>query len=187
MAKLQNRRKGFKESWRKTLVSLKKRPHNIPLVMMVITFLVFSLNLTKVSNTTAVVNKQPMGLCAFIVMLFSILAFVSFLNAYPKRQKPRIAMVVILYVLLVACIVSDFIYLTKINEGLATIQINNARLFIPQCKTVLTIHIIMLIICLILIITIPVYGKLLNKIDTSVKLEGNEDIKIELADDDSTK
>jgi len=182
----EKRNKGFKESWRKFIVSLKKRPHNIPMCMMVIAFIVYSFNLTKISNTTAVVNKPLMGLCEFIIMLFSILAFVCFLNAYPKRQKPILPMVILLYALQLIIIGADVIYLGRINEGLQSIQITDARAFIPQAKSILTVHIIMVIITVILIALIPVLGKMLNKIDTSVKLSDNDDVEIELTDEDDS-
>ena len=176
--------KGFKESWRKFIVSLKKRPHNIPLCMMAIAFVVYSFNLTKISNTTAVINKPFMGLCEFMIMLFSILAFVVFLNAYPKRQKPILPMVILLYALQLIVAASDVVYLGKISEGLQTIQVNASRQFIPQAQSMLTVHIVLVALTIVLIALIPVLGKMLNKIDTSVKLAENEDVEIELVDTD---
>ncbi|MBQ3962518.1 MAG: hypothetical protein II678_03125 [Erysipelotrichaceae bacterium] len=183
----EKKNKGFKESWRKFIVSLKKRPHNIPLCMMVIAFIVYSFNLTKISNTTAVVNQTYMGLCEFVIMLFSVLAFVCFLNAYPKRQKPIVPMVILLYVLEIIILIADIVYISKINAGLQTIQINASRQFIPQAKSMLTVHIVLVVISIILIALIPVIGKALNKIDTSVTLAGNDDVAIELTDDDEAE
>ncbi len=184
MAKKRN--KGFKESWRKFIVSLKKRPHNIPMCMMIIAFVVYSFNLTKVSNTTAVVNKPMMGLSEFIIMLFSILAFVAFLNAFPKRKKPILPMVILLYVMQIAIAGCDLVYIGKINEGLASIQINKDRMFIPQARSMLMIHIVLVVLTIVLIALIPVLSKLLNKIDTSVDLGENEDVNIELVDEEDT-
>lgn len=178
----EKRNKGFKESWRKFIVSLKKRPHNIPLCMMAIAFVVYSFNLTKVSNTTAVVNRPLMGLCEFVIMLFSILGFIAFLNAYPKRQKPVLPMVVLLYLLQIIVLGADVLYLTRIQEGLSTIQITAARQFIPKTQSMLMVHIVLVVISIILITLIPVIGKALNKIDTSVKLAENKDVEIELTD-----
>ena len=183
----EKKNKGFKESWRKFIVSLKKRPHNIPLCMMAIAFVVYSFNLTKISNTTAVVNQTYMGLCEFVIMLFSVLAFVCFLNAYPKRQKPIVPMVILLYVLEIIILIADVVYISKINAGLQTIQINASRQFIPQAKSMLTVHIVLVVISIVLITLIPVIGKALNKIDTSVTLAGNDDVAIELTDDDEAE
>jgi len=179
----ERRKKDFKETKRKFIVSLKKRPHNIPLFMMVIAFLTYSLNLTKVSNTTAVINRPYMGLCEFVIMLFSILAFVVFLNAYPKRQKPILPMVILLYLLQGIIAGADFMYLKRIQEGLQTLEVTSARQFIPQAQTMLMVHIVMVVITVILIALIPVLGKQLNKIDTSVALAENKDVNIELTDE----
>ena len=183
----EQRNKGFKETKRKFIVSLKKRPHNIPLTMMVIAYVVYSFNLTKISNTTAVVNRPGMGLCEFCIMLFSLLAFVCFINAYPKRKKPIVPMVFLLYVLEGITLASDIIYLSKINEGLQSIQITAARSFIPQAKSMLMVHMILVVLTIVLIALIPVLGRMLNKIDTSIKLAENEDVEIELADDEDAE
>ncbi len=183
----EKRNKGFAESRRKFIVSLKKRPHNIPLCMMVIAFVVYSFNLTKVSNTTAVINKPLMGLCEFVIMLASILAFVAFLNAYPKRQKPILPMVILLYLLEVIVAGGDVIYLSKISEGLQTIQVNASRAFIPKAQSMLTVHIVLVCLSIVLIALIPVIGKALNKIDTSIAIAENEDVQIELTSDDEAE
>ena len=151
--------------------------------MMAIAFVVYSFNLTKISNTTAVINRPMMGLCEFVIMLFSILAFVCFLNAYPKRQKPILPMVILLYLLQAIIIAADFMYLKRIQEGLKSIEITAARMFIPKAQAMLTVHIVLVIITVILIALIPVLGKLLSKIDTSVTLAENKDVNIELTDD----
>ncbi|MDO4197598.1 MAG: hypothetical protein Q4D13_01245 [Erysipelotrichaceae bacterium] len=182
--KAETRKKDFNETKRKFIVSLKKRPHNIALVMMAITFIVYSFNLTKISNTTAIVNKQPMGLCSFVTMLFSMLAFVCFLNAYPKRQPVNVPMMLLMYLMQILVIVADVIYIGKINEGLQTIQITSARICIPQAKTMLIIHIVLSVISVITIALIPTMGKMLSKIDTSVEIAGNDDVgNIELSED----
>ena len=180
----EKRKKGFAESKRKFIVSLKKRPHNIPLCMMAIAFIVYSFNLTKISNTTAVINRPLMGLCEFVIMLFSILAFVAFLNAYPKRQKPILPMVILLYALEIIVAGADVLYLRRISEGLQSIQINASRQFIPQAQSMLTVHIVLVVLSIVLIALIPVIGKALNKIDTSVAIAENEDVQIELVSDD---
>jgi len=56
-------------------------------------------------------------------------------------------------------------------------------MFIPQAQSMLTVHIVLVIISVVLIALIPVIGKMLNKIDTSVKLGENKDVKIELTDE----
>ena len=176
-------KKSRSESRRKFIVSLKKRPHNIPFVFMIITFVVYSFNLTKISNTTATINKPLMGLSEFCIMLLSILAFVCFLNAFPHRQKPRKPMLALLYILEGIVAACDLIYINRINEGLQIVKIKPSTMFIPQAKTILTIHLILVVISILLIALIPVLKKQLAKIDTSVKLAENSDIgNIELTE-----
>ena len=182
MVEAKKEKVSFKERKRKFIVSLKKRPHNIALVMMGLTFIIYSFNLTKISDTTATINKTPMGFCEFVTMLFSILAFVAFLNAFPKRQKPVTAMVIVLYVMLLACIVCDAIYFMKIQEGLAALK--KVPDSVSTAQILIIVHIVMLALTVVLTALIPVIGKAINKIDTSIDLHENSDIdKIELSSD----
>ena len=96
----------MKEMIRKFLVSLKKNPQVIPLLAHTVAFGIYSLNLTVVSNTTAKIYGPHMGLCSFVTMLLSILAYVCMFSAYPKRKKPNwimIAMILIMYGITIFC------------------------------------------------------------------------------------
>ena len=53
------------EFFRKILVSLKRRPQMIPFLVLIISFLVYSLNLTHISDTTAKIQGVGMGLCQY--------------------------------------------------------------------------------------------------------------------------
>ena len=90
MPKAKKMNGGVKEFFRKKIVTLKRKPQMIPLVVLAIGFLVYSLNLTHVSDTTAKIQLAGMGLSGFCTMLFSMLSFVCFLNAYPHRKKTNI-------------------------------------------------------------------------------------------------
>jgi TM2 domain-containing membrane protein YozV len=92
-------------------------------------------------------------------------------------------MVILLYLLQGIIAGADFMYLKRIQEGLQTLEVTSARQFIPQAQTMLTVHIVMVVITVILIALIPVLGKQLNKIDTSVALAENKDVNIELTDE----
>ena len=61
---------GIKEFFRKLIVSLKRRPQIIPMIMLGISFVYYSLNLMNVSDTTAKIQGPGMGLCGFVTMLF---------------------------------------------------------------------------------------------------------------------
>lgn len=173
-------RRGFKEFVRKFFVGLKRNPQNLSMVMMLVAFVVYSLNLTGISNTTAKVGLPNMGQCEFLTMLLGILAFVSFLNAFPRREKPKIAMIALTLIMLAVCVVADIIYRTRIHEALtrsdSPIVIAEDTAFIPKTESILMVHIILLIVCIALIVLLPVYSKLIKKINTSIDVAGNEDI-----------
>ena len=48
--------KGFSEFIRKRIVALKRKPQTIALIAFALAFLYYSLNLTKISDTTAYIN-----------------------------------------------------------------------------------------------------------------------------------
>jgi lysylphosphatidylglycerol synthetase-like protein (DUF2156 family) len=178
-------KKGIKEFFRKFIVSLKKRTTKIPQFVLIVAFIVYAFSLSTISNTTAYVNKTPMGLCSFVVMLLSVLGFVSSLNAFPVRAKPKILMVILMYVMEVVLIGADIWYFIKIQEGLRENTYTAAALAaINSAKVVIIAHIILVAITILLFALVPVIRKLLNKIDTSVDLGENEDMKkIELEDE----
>ncbi len=175
--------KNLKESFRKLLVSLKRSPQNIVFVMLLVSFVQYSLNLTSISNTTAQLMRPNMGLCSFIIMLFSTLSIVCFLNSFPKRQKPRWIMVALYVVMVCVVIVCDMMYNDAITKALATGYFDDYE-FIPVAKTTVVTNVVLLGITLFLTATMPIYGKLLKKVDTSIQLEYTDtSAKVELADE----
>lgn len=187
-------RRGFKEFVRKFFVSLKRNPHNIAMLMMLVTYVFYSLNLTHISDTTAYVNRSNMGQCQFVAMLLGILSFVSFLRAFPRREKPKIVMIGLTVLMLAATTFTEFVYSTRINSALNDPKftvtekdgsLNAAGRAIYATQPIVTIHIIFLIICIGLIVALPVYSKLLKKINTSIDVAGNENMAtIDMASDD---
>ncbi len=174
-------KKGIKEFFRKFFVSLKRSPQNIALVALLVAFLVYSLNLTHIADTTARINLPNMGQCEFAAMLFSILAFVVFLRAFPKRQKPHKIMVGLLFFMFALLIFVDVVYLMRITEALtradnpAVITVDTA--FIAIANNAVVAHIICVGICAVLTAALPLYGKLLKKINTSIDVEGNGEME----------
>ncbi len=166
---------GFKEFVRKKIVSLKRKPQTIPMIALVIAFLVYSLNLTHVSDTTAKIQLSGMGLSGFCTMLFSILAFVCFLNAYPHRKKTNIPMLVLMFLMLGVLVFCDTYYIGCINRAMTRadnpIVISEATQYIPKAAEMLNLHRILVGIGAVLTLLVPVLRKLLKKIDTSLPVE----------------
>lgn len=179
----------MKEMIRKFLVSLKKNPQVIPLLAHTVAFCLYSLNLTAISNTTAKIYGAHMGLCSFATMLLSILAYVCLFSAYPKRQKPNwimIAMVLVMYAIIVF---ADNFYADRIWAAVkreeSPIAITEATMYINDAWKLMSTHITATIISAVLIVTEPIYAKLLKKINTSVEVEDNGNLgAIELSDEE---
>ena len=170
-----------KESARKFMVTLKRNPQFIPLAMLLISFVVLSFNLTKISNTTATMNKLGMGLCAFISMLFSILSMVCMLNAFPKRQKPNKVMVGLMLAIFAIIIAADAFYCVRIYNGVYVdadaIKITVKNYFIVEAQTAMIVHIVTVALTAVTVVLEPLFAKLLKKVNTSIEIEDNGEME----------
>lgn len=168
---------GVKEFFRKKIVTLKRKPQMIPMLVLALGFLVYSLNLTHVSDTTAKIQLSGMGLSGFCTMLFSMLSFVCFLNAYPHRKKTNIPMLVLMFLMLALLIVCDTFYMGQITKALNRadhpIVVDAGTAYITQAFNMLKTHRIIILIGAALTLLVPVLRKLLRKIDTSLPVEEN--------------
>ena len=177
----------LKESVRRFFVFLKKSPSAIPLTALTVSFLLYSLNLTDVSNTTAKIYGQHMGLCSFVTMLFMILSFVCMLGAYPKRQKPKWVMIILATVMYLAVIGADLLYYLRIDEALTReknpIELTVSTMYIWDAQTLMITHIVSVVIVIACMYLEPVFAKLLKKINTSIEIESNEVAEIELSEE----
>lgn len=162
---------------RKPIVSLKRKPQTIPMILLAIAFLIYSLNLTSVSNTTAKIHSAGMGLAGFCTMLFSILSFVCFLNAFPHRKKVNIPMLVLMFAMFGIVIFCDIYYINAIAAALNRpddpIVLNKNTMYIAKAYNMLNDHVVWMIVTAAMVALVPVYGKLLRKINTSVDVEDN--------------
>lgn len=175
---------GIKEFFRKKVVALKRSPQTIPMLMLAVAFIFYSFNLTSMSNTTNKINTSGMGLAQFVIMLLSILSFVCILNAFPKRKKANVPMVILLFVMMGIIIYCDFHYMDCITDALTREKSPiPAEDYILFARTMLRVHVIMEAVCAALVALLPVYSKLLRKINTSVAVVDNGNMaNIELTD-----
>lgn len=168
---------GFKDFIRKQLVTLKKNPQVIPLVMLLVSFILYSFNLTNMSNTTAKIQGAGMGLCQFCMMLFSLLSMVCMLNSFPKRKKPNYPMIALMFVMFAVIIYCDIHYSNAIMAALtrteSPIVLDANTIYIANAYNMLGTFIVMIGITAALVVTLPFYSKLLKKINTSVDVEDN--------------
>jgi hypothetical protein len=179
----------LKERVRKILVALKKNPQFVPLLALCVSFLEYSLNLTQISNTTAKIMGKNMGFAAFVTMLFMMLSFVCMLNAFPKRQKPKTPMIILMMVLYGAVIWADIHYMTKISWALYReenpIPLTESTMYIYDAYNTILIHVILVGLTIVCVLLEPVFAKLFKKINTSIDVEGSGDIQnIDISDED---
>ncbi len=178
----------IKECARKFMVALKRRPHLIPMAVMLVAFLVYSLNLTKVSDTTAKIQGANMGLYGFVTMLFSMLSLVCFNNAFPHRKPVNRPMWILMFVMVAIIIASDVLYLGGIDNALfrpeSPILITKETEYIVKAYAMLQAHITILAIGSALTLLLPIYSKWIRKVKTSIEVEDNGSMAaIELSND----
>ena len=129
---------------------------------------------------TALINGPHMGLSSFAVMLLSTLSLVCFLNAFPHRKKAVVPMVILTFVMLAILIFCDYYYDGRIVAALtraeSPIVPTGKNAFVAVTQHVVAVHRILLIIGAALFALLPVYSKLLRKINTSIEVAENKDM-----------
>ena len=180
----------MKEKFRKFLVALKRKPHTIPLVVLVIAFLVYSLRLTVISNTTAKIQGPGMGLCGFIIMLFSMLGLVSFGRTFPHRKPVNKFMLALTFVLFIAVMVADRQYISLVSNAVTraenVITVDESTSYINESVAMLKTHFWLVIAGLGLTALLPVYAPMIKKINTSIRVEENGEMEsIDISGEDA--
>ena len=181
---MEKNKKGFgwaiKNAFRMFIVALKRRPQMIPLAVLLVAFLHYSLHLTYISDTTSKVQGLNMGLCGFATMLLSMLSLVCFNNAFPHRKPVNKPMLVLMFVMFAIIILADVTYLNAIYEAVFRevnpIVVTMNTVYIAYAEYYLMTHIYVLVVGIVLIILLPVYSKLIRKINTNVDVESNTSI-----------
>jgi len=145
--------------------------------MLMASFILYSFNLTDMSNTTAKIQGAGMGLCQFSIMLFSLLSMVCMLNSFPKRKKPNYPMIAIMFVMFAVIIYCDIHYCNAIVAALtraeSPIVLDANTIYIANAYNMLNTFVILVGITAGLVVTLPIYSKWLKKINTSVDVEDN--------------
>ena len=187
MAKSPSRKPEFLRKW---LVALKRKPQMIAMAVLAAAFVYYSLNLTQVSNTTAKIYGNGMGLAEFATMLLSILSLVCFMNAFPHRKKTNIPMLMLMFAMVGIMIYCDLFYGGRISEAVNRaenpISAEGANSYISQAAGMLKVHTILLIVGAALTALLPVYRPMIKSINTSVEVEGNEEMgRIDISGEDA--
>ena len=170
--------KAVREMIRKFFVALKRKPQNIPLAAILVAFVWYSFNLTLISFTTTRLQGNNMGLTAFAIMLFSTLMILCCMNAFPYQKKVHKPMLVLLFVMLAIVLYCDFHYLNCIALKMDAGGIEEVALpKVLEARRIMNVHVIMLAVSAVLVVTLPLYRKLIRKINTSVEVAENAEME----------
>ena len=127
---------------------------------------------TAIDGSAGDDRTKATGICIFISTLLSLLVLVSFLNAFPKRKKPNIFFIVLVFAMIAVMVACDIVYYVQMKN---CIDFNGAetalsKKVIPgQPKAIA--HVVMLGVSAVVFALLPVYSRLIKKINTSIKLE----------------
>lgn len=169
---------GIKEWFRKRIVTLKHKTQNIPFCFLLLTsflYLCFLGTLSKfIYNNSGI---SSLGIFELVNTLASILILLVFLNAFPKRKKVNIIMLVLVFVVLALMIVMDVLfYVNVINYGNRS-QLGAEEFFkgegVMETLNSVIVHIVFLALTVVVLALLPLYKKLICKINTSKDLASN--------------
>lgn len=167
---------GVKEFVRKSIVKLKRRPMNIAFLVLIVSSVVnlcYLGNFSQIGRANEYGDKMR-GLCVFINQLFCILVLLLFMNSFPKRQKkPKIVQLVLTFAFIAVMIGLDiYLYVTWTSDfgrefAIAqNAEVKNYKKTYDGAVTGVMTHLVLVALAAVLTATYPLYGKLINMINT---------------------
>lgn len=175
----------IKEWFRKFTVRLKHRPMNIAFFVMIVSAIVYLCSLGNYSQSALKYQIVDwLGLSIFVNTLFCILSLLLFMNSFPKRsKKPKVVMLILFFVFVAAMITFDVLFYVRAgnayNNDLSNpdwdpaIKAEVQSYMVPALNSAIA-HIVLVGLGAILTATYPLYGKLLNMINTKKVIESTE-------------
>jgi len=175
---------GLKEWLRKTIIKLKRKTYIIPLILTLITSFVYLCMIGTFAQLIEHNSGIPYaGICMFVNTLASILILPLFLNAFPKRKKPQVVYIVLVFVVFALIIAMDAIFMSNIKSFFANYDASKLTdTLIAEKENSLQcalVHIILVCICVVVFALLPLYKKGLNMINTR-KVIAENDFKEEI-------
>lgn len=171
---------GVKEWFRKQIVALKRNPQRIALACFAIVTVLWLFWLFTFSK--AVYQHQSIswtGLSVFVITLLEILIIPLFMNAFPKRSKPKPVFIALVFVFVVAIILLDVLYYTQVYDfvfvqGKVDPSVLVGEPYVEGSLNLSIAHIVLMAICALSLALLPVYGRLIKKINTRKDIETTE-------------
>lgn len=173
---------GVKEWFRKRIVKLKRKPQTIAMIFLLISTVFWLCSLNPVSYSIAKNDSEDnklVGFVFFVTTLLSILVLVAFLNAFPKRKKANKIYLAVMFVFIALMVVCDLVYYVQFNNYLENYSNYTAADYranpqFDQSLNIMIIHIILLGVAALSVATLPLYKKLIMKINTRKEIETTE-------------
>lgn len=158
-----------KEYFRKKLVGLKRKPEILPLLAIIVACMVYTFRLSNYSNASIYATDFWVAILVFTTTLFSILAIFTYMSVHTRKGTNYIMLVlcvIILAFLAFSDVASYNSIAARIQAGIEAGQEDRPAL--ARALKDLRAHIVSLGVSILLVVLKPLYGKLLNMIDTSV-------------------
>lgn len=179
---------GIKEWFRKFVVKLKRRPMNIAFFVLIVSSLVYLFLLGNISQTGLEYAKTGVPISIFVNTLFCILVLLLFMYSFPKREKkPKTVMLVLTFAFMAVMIALDILLYVQwtsswaeaCKEFAADPENGPAKkalreVYIYGAMYGVLAHAIIVAVAALLTATYPLYGKLINKINTKKVVESTE-------------
>lgn len=167
-----------KEWFRKQTVKLKRNTKIIPQVYLVIIMFIWLIWLFTFSQAIDSISKvEWIGILVFIITLLSILAVALFGSAFPKRKKTNIVMLCLLFVFLAVIILCSILYYTQAHDYIYanyTAEKLAELTFLEQSLKLAIANAVLNGVGIVLLATLPLYTKLIKKINTRKVLEESQ-------------
>lgn len=170
----------IKEWARKKVVGLKRSPQTITLVALFITTALWLIWLFTFSKTIDKCSSAEWcGLVVFVNTLVSILILALFGSAFPKRKKPSIVFIALLFVFMALIIVCDVVYYVQMKGyiyGASNLTASDLKKdsYVLDSLTLAIVHMVLIGVCALLLATLPLYKRLINMINTKKEVASNE-------------
>lgn len=204
----------MKEFIRKKIAGLKRSPQIIPILFLVISCCIYTFALGAYSTASLALYNEAYietiksmvdasfnvpglyrnpAIYVFVQSLFSLLLVITFLSVYKKGKRNNFMYSITLgmIVIMIAC---DLLYYLSIDFYTAKYPVGYELPLTAERVSAMTnsiVHLVSLVISLLAVVLMPVYAKLIYKIDTSVDDEydrlmeqkSDEEMMIELEDE----
>lgn len=198
----------MKEFFRKKIVTLKRSPHLVALLLVLFCCVFYTCSLGGLADCVTLFSPkkvEPLGIdyplyaqfpamLLFVNTLLSILSFISYFSAHPRGKLNKF-MASLTLLMMILMVVADLVFVLAqnyyISLGDVIITSEIAEQAVNSGKFLSIAHIVMVSVTFVVICVTPLFGKLLNKINTDVvddydtlmEQKSEEELMLELEDD----